>query len=166
MRIRASMAVEAALLFPLILILVFSFIQVGLFLGLKSWTQSIVEETADAFQSGIRAGKDPNEMKEALERSLEKALEKSVFSKDGCRTELQISEEIWGPKMRILLALKYEFLFPQTVQTEFTAVSGSSRKLRDLMKLAEESAERVPEVKKWMEAYKEKMEAWAEKILG
>jgi len=166
MRVRASLAVEAAILFPLILILLFSFVQVGLFLGMNQWAESVTEQALDTFQTGIRAGKTKDELKILLDEELQSAIDISLLTKEKCQKKIEVSQTVFGPQVRVRLSLVYEFLFSQTILIDESQTAGSLRDMRDMMQLAEESVNRIPEVREWMDKYKEKMKEWAQKLLG
>lgn len=157
---RASLTVEAALLFPFILLLLFFFMQFGLKEVCRLKTEALCREGDRLYGEALRRG-------ESRDQALAAAREHIV---NGLKTAPgQVTETVLSDKDRLLykklsFRVRFQFcvFFPETVTVDYAGEYRRPRDVRDAVVLTEELGRRIPAVKEAFGRY----EQWIQECIS
>ncbi len=156
--LEASLAVEAALVFPFITVILFLLLQCGLVLTERVFCQSLCEQGVMVYAEARRAGYSDKKAKAFTQDLLEKRT--ALFFPESGTVELSSETAGLGNRVQIYMSAEYGFLFPLEFEVSAVGDYRSPVAVRDSVCLVQEIGAKIPAIQSLKSELKEKLGGW------
>lgn len=156
---KASLTVEACLIWPILLSILIILIQSALTLSMHSYLECLCQQAVQIFAETGAAEESVEEIRFKINqklRALPVQMEKPL--------SVTVEDTIISREIKIDIEASYGLLIHQPIKIHVVRSARNAKKFRDLLSLAAETAQSIPEVKQWSDSYRRKLNLWAQKL--